>query len=58
MDTNMNEDNNNQEPNAASRMRQAGFDPAVQVVSHVRTTGKQYFILSFNWLEVVVVGII
>lgn len=43
MDTNMNEDNNNQEPNAASRMRQAGFDPAVQVVSHVRTTGKPYF---------------
>lgn len=36
----MNEDNNNQEPNAASRMRQAGFDPAVQVVSHVRTTVK------------------
>ncbi len=42
----MNEDNNNQEPNAASRMRQAGFDPAVQVVSHVRTTGKPLF-LSF-----------
>lgn len=54
MDTNMNEDNNNQEPNAASRMRQAGFDPAVQVVSHVRTTGKPYFLCTFIYWAVVV----
>lgn len=40
MDANMNEDTNNPDPNSQRMLRTGGtFDPTVQIVSHVRTTG-------------------